>query len=142
LSLVPGGLSSKAPHWAQLFAAALTFLGGMSHGLLIATHSPRSVLTKADPNSRCPQGNFLILILDEIQVSCTGEFVHPNMIYFMNIHANMRRLSVGAALSEAGSQYSAQHWSRSLESSLRVAVCKPKTLFETSHVAVAFASSK
>ena len=72
---------------------------------------------------------------------CTGEFVHPNMIYFMNIHANMRRLSVGAALSEAGSQYSAQHWSRSLESPLRAAVCKPKTLFETSHVAVAFSSS-
>ena len=38
-------------------------------------------------------------------------------------------LSVGAALSEAGSQYSAQHWSRSLESPLRASVCKPKTLF-------------
>jgi hypothetical protein len=64
------------------------------------------------------------------------------MIYFMNIHANMRRLSVGVALSEAGSQYSAQHWSRSLESPLRAAVLKPKTLFETSHVAVAFSGSK
>jgi hypothetical protein len=72
----------------------------------------------------------------------TGEFVHPNMIYFMNIHANMRRLSIGAALSEAGSQCSAQHWIISLESPLRAAVCKPKTLFETSHVAVAFSSSK
>ena len=72
----------------------------------------------------------------------TGEFVHPNVIYSMEIDANMRRLSVGAALSEAGSQYSAQHWSRSLESPLRAAVCKPKTLFETSHVAVAFSSSK
>jgi hypothetical protein len=71
-----------------------------------------------------------------------GEFVHPNVIYSMGIDANMRRLSVGAALSEAGSQYSAQHWSRSLESPLRAAVCKPKTLFETSHVAVAFSSSK
>ena len=60
----------------------------------------------------------------------------------MNIHENMRRPSVGAALSEAGSQYSVQHWSRSLESPLRAAVCKPKTLFETIHVAVAFSSSK
>ena len=51
----------------------------------------------------------------------------------MEIDANIRRLSVGAALSEAGSQYSVQHWSRSLESPLRAAVCKPKTLFETSH---------
>jgi hypothetical protein len=32
----------------------------------------------------------------------TGEFVHPNVIYSMEIDANMRRLSVGAALSEAG----------------------------------------
>jgi hypothetical protein len=48
----------------------------------------------------------------------------------MNIHANMRRLSVGAALSEAGSQYSAQHWSRSLEIPLRAAVFKPKTLLK------------
>jgi hypothetical protein len=32
----------------------------------------------------------------------TGEFVHPSMIYFMKIHSNMRRLAVGAALSEAG----------------------------------------
>jgi hypothetical protein len=60
----------------------------------------------------------------------------------MNINANMRRLSVGAALSEAGSQYSAQYLSRSLESPLRAAVCKPKTLFEINHVAVAFSSSK
>ena len=72
----------------------------------------------------------------------TGEFVHPNVIYSMEIDANMRRLSVGAALSEAGSQYISQHWSKSLESLLRAAVCKPKTLFETSHVAVAFSSSK
>jgi hypothetical protein len=36
----------------------------------------------------------------------TGEFVHPNVIYSMEIDANMRRLSIGAALSEAGSQYS------------------------------------
>jgi hypothetical protein len=28
----------------------------------------------------------------------TGEFAHPNMIYFMKIHANIRRLAVGAAL--------------------------------------------
>jgi hypothetical protein len=48
----------------------------------------------------------------------------------MDIDANM--LPVGAALSEAGSQYSAQHWSRSLEIPLRAAVCKPKPLFETS----------
>jgi hypothetical protein len=26
------------------------------------------IVAKADPNSRCPQGNFLILIPDEIQV--------------------------------------------------------------------------
>jgi hypothetical protein len=64
------------------------------------------------------------------------------MIYFMNIHSNMQRLSVGAAISEAGSQYNAKHWSRSLESPLRAAVCKPKTLFETRHAAVAFSSSK
>jgi hypothetical protein len=38
----------------------------------------------------------------------------------------MRRLSVGAALSKAGSQYSAQHWSRSLESPLLAAVSGPK----------------
>ena len=75
-------------------------------------------------------------------VLCTGEFVHPNVIYSMEIDANMRRLSVGAALSEAGSQYSAQHWSRSLKSPMRAAVCKPKTFFETSHVAAAFSSSK
>ena len=72
----------------------------------------------------------------------TGEFAHPNVIYSMEIDANMRRLSVGAALSEAGSQYSAQHLSTSLESPLRAVVCKPKKLFETSHVAVAFLSSK
>jgi hypothetical protein len=34
-----------------------------------------------------------------------------------------------------------EHWSRSLESPLRAAVCKPTTLFETSHVAVAFSST-
>ena len=66
----------------------------------------------------------------------------PRRAFDMEIDANMRRLSVGAALSEASSQYSAQHWSRSLESPLRAAVFKPKTLFETSHVAVAFSSSK
>ena len=60
------------------------------------------------------------------------------MIYSMEIDANMRRLSVGAALSEA--EYIEQHWSRSLESPLRAAVCKPEALFETSHVAVAFSS--
>ena len=60
----------------------------------------------------------------------------------MEIDANMRRLCVDAALSEAGSQYSVQHLSRSLESPLRAAVCKPKKLFETSHVAAAFSSSK
>ena len=36
------------------------------------------------------------------RIALTGEFVHPSMIYFMKIHANMRRLAVGAALSEAG----------------------------------------
>jgi hypothetical protein len=51
----------------------------------------------------------------------------------MEIDAKIRRLSVGAALSEAGSQYSSQHWSRSLESPLRASVCRPNTLFETSH---------
>ena len=60
----------------------------------------------------------------------TGEFVHPNVIYSMEVDANMRRLSVSAALSEAGSQYSEQHWSRSLESPLRAAVCKPKILLK------------
>ena len=39
-----------------------------------------------------------------IYFNITGEFVHPNVIYSMEIDANMRRLSVGAALSEAGSK--------------------------------------
>jgi hypothetical protein len=60
----------------------------------------------------------------------------------MEIDANMRRLSFGAVLSEAGLQYSAQHWSRSSESPLRAAVCKPKPIFETSHLADAFSSLK
>ena len=36
------------------------------------------------------------------EAAFTGEFAHPNMIYFIKVHANMRRLAGGAALSEAG----------------------------------------
>jgi hypothetical protein len=32
----------------------------------------------------------------------TGEFVHPNVIYSMEIDAKVRRLVVGAALGNAG----------------------------------------
>jgi hypothetical protein len=93
-------------------------------------------------SSRELRGKFQLGNFRALDRAVTGEFAHPNMIYSMNIHANMRRLSVGAALSEAGSQYSVQHWSKSSESPLRAAVCKPKDFFETSNVAVAFSSSK
>ena len=36
-----------------------------------------------------------------VELPDKGEFAHPNVIYSMEIDANMRRLSVGAALSEA-----------------------------------------
>ena len=36
------------------------------------------------------------------RMSITGEFVHPNVIYSMEIDAKVRRLVVGAALGNAG----------------------------------------
>ena len=37
-----------------------------------------------------------------LDTSYTGEFVHPNVIYSMEIDAKVRRLVVGAALGNAG----------------------------------------